>query len=390
MGEPARMTLGPLAGFTVAVTADRRAEEQTTLLTRLGATVLHAPVIRTRPLDGADGVRAATEAVIARPPDVLVLITALGVRGWFNAADSLGLGDQLRTALSGPTSSGAPAPVVLARGPKAAGAALSHGLDVSWQAPDARSSDVLAKLRSRELHPLTPGTRIAVQLDGAPTTELADEVAGFAPDLDVVAVPVYRWELPEDPLPPHRLITAIADGTVDAVTFTSSHAVANFVELAEQIDALEAVRSAFESGSTVPVAVGPVTAERLESFGFAPPRRPRTFRLGAMVQALAQVLRDQAVDLCLTGTDVRVQGRLVMVAGEEPVQLTDRERAVLTALSRRPGAVVSKGELRKQVWANGADDHAVEVTVGRLRRRLGPASDGIETVMRRGYRLAVS
>ena len=79
-----------------------------------------------------------------------------------------------------------------------------------------------------------------------------------------------------------------------------------------------------------------------------------------------------------------------MVAGEEPVQLTDRERAVLTALSRRPGAVVSKGELRKQVWANGADDHAVEVTVGRLRRRLGPASDGIETVMRRGYRLAVS
>ena len=59
-------------------------------------------------------------------------------------------------------------------------------------------------------------------------------------------------------------------------------------------------------------------------------------------------------------------------------------------VSRRPGAVVSKGELRKQVWANGADDHAVEVTGGRLRRRLGPASDGIETVMRRGYRLAVS
>lgn len=387
MGEPARMTLGPLAGFTVAVTADRRAEEQTTLLTRLGATVLHAPVIRTRPLDGADGVRAATEAVIARPPDVVVLITALGVRGWFNAADSLGLGDRLLAAL---TASGDPAPVVLARGPKAAGAALSLGLDVTWQAPDARSSDVLAKLRSGDLHPLTPGTRIAVQLDGAPTTELADDVAGFVPGLDVVAVPVYRWELPEDPSPAHRLVTAIADGTVDAVTFTSSHAVANFVALADQIGALEAVRAAFERGRTVPVAVGPVTADRIESFGFVTPRRPRTFRLGAMVQALSQSLRDQAVDLCLTGTDVRVQGRLVLVAGEEPVQLTDRERAVLTALSRRPGAVVSKGELRKQVWANGADDHAVEVTVGRLRRRLGPAADGIETVMRRGYRLAVS
>ena len=39
---------------------------------------------------------------------------------------------------------------------------------------------------------------------------------------------------------------------------------------------------------------------------------------------------------------------------------------------------------------NTADDHAVEVTVGRLRRRLAPASEGIETVMRRGYRLSPS
>jgi uroporphyrinogen-III synthase len=390
MGEPARMTLGPLAGFTVAVTADRRAEEQTTLLTRLGASVLHGPVIRTRPLDGADGVRAATESVIARPPEVVVLITALGVRGWFNAADSLGLGDRLLTALTGPTSAGGPAPVVLARGPKAAGAALSHGLDVSWQAPGARSAGVLDELRRRHLHPLDPGTRVAVQLDGSPFTDLADEVARCAPGLDVVAVPVYRWELPEDPMPAHRLITAVADGSVDAVTFTSSHSVANFVALAEQIGAVDAVREAFGRGDTVPVAVGPVTADRLEAFGLGPSRRPRTFRLGAMVQALVEVLRDRGVDLCLTGTDVRVQGRLVVVSGEEPVQLTDRERAVLSVLSRRPGAVVSKGELRQQVWGNGADDHAVEVTVGRLRRRLGPASNGIETVMRRGYRLAVS
>jgi DNA-binding winged helix-turn-helix (wHTH) protein len=38
------------------------------------------------------------------------------------------------------------------------------------------------------------------------------------------------------------------------------------------------------------------------------------------------------------------------------------------------------------VWHGAADDHAVEVTVGRLRRRL----DGVlrvETVPRRGYRL---
>ena len=41
------MKLEPLAGFTVAVTADRRADEQAALLSRLGATVVHGPVIRT-------------------------------------------------------------------------------------------------------------------------------------------------------------------------------------------------------------------------------------------------------------------------------------------------------------------------------------------------------
>ena len=181
----------------------------------------------------------------------------------------------------------------------------------------------------------------------------------------------------------------MVDGTVDAVTFTSPPAVRNFVTLAEQMEALDAVKAAFTDGTVLAVAVGPATADCLTSLGLSSPYRPRSTRLGAMVATVAHALAPQAVELMLTGSEVRVQGRLLVVAGEKPVWLTDRERAVMAALSRRPGAVVSKGELRRQVWANGADDHAVEVTVGRLRRRLGPASDGIETVMRRGYRLAV-
>lgn len=390
------MNLGPLAGFTVGVTADRRADDQKTLLTRLGATVVHGPVIRTRPLAGAQGVRVATEALIADPPDVVILVTALGIRGWFSVADSLGLGEDLLTALTGTDPAGADAPVVVARGPKAAGAALTLGVDVTWQAREASTESVIAKLASGDLGPIAPGSRVAVQLDGSLSRDLLDQLATLAPDLDVVGVPVYCWDVPEDPGPALRLLSGVVEGVIDAVTFTSAPAVDNFVELAESAGLLAEVRSALTAGAalgvggTVPVAVGPITAARLADVGLGEARVPRTYRLGAMVQALAQTLRDQVVDLRLTGTGVRVQGRLVMVEGAEPVQLTDRERAVLAVLSRRPGAVVSKGELRQQVWANGADDHAVEVTVGRLRRRLGPASSGIETVMRRGYRLAVS
>ena len=52
--------------------------------------------------------------------------------------------------------------------------------------------------------------------------------------------------------------------------------------------------------------------------------------------------------------------------------------------------VVSKARLARQVWGPlDGDEHVVEVTVARLRKRLGPLGQGIETVMRRGYRLGV-
>jgi uroporphyrinogen-III synthase len=51
---------------------------------------------------------------------------------------------------------------------------------------------------------------------------------------------------------------------------------------------------------------------------------------------------------------------------------------------------VSKARLARTVWGpTESDEHVVEVTVARLRKRLGPLGRGIETVMRRGYRLAV-
>jgi uroporphyrinogen-III synthase len=40
------------------------------------------------------------------------------------------------------------------------------------------------------------------------------------------------------------------------------------------------------------------------------------------------------------------------------------------------------------VWGGAsADEHAVEVTVSRLRTRLGPLGNALRTVPRRGYRL---
>ncbi len=115
---------------------------------------------------------------------MVVLSTALGIRAWSEAAESRGVGDGLGEALRDAR--------ILARGPKASGAALTAGWDVDWVSPLASAADMVRELAEMGV----TGRRVAVQLDGRAEPVLADAVRALG--ADVVAVPVYRWELPRD------------------------------------------------------------------------------------------------------------------------------------------------------------------------------------------------
>ena len=99
-----------LTGFTVAITASRRVDEFATMLRRRGADVVAAAAIHMVPLADDARLRAATEDVIATPPDVLIATTGIGFRGWMAAAGSWGLAEQLLDALRGAR--------VISRGPR--------------------------------------------------------------------------------------------------------------------------------------------------------------------------------------------------------------------------------------------------------------------------------
>ena len=64
---------------------------------------------------------------------------------------------------------------------------------------------------------------------------------------------------------------------------------------------------------------------------------------------------------------------------------------MFSALPGKPGVVVAKSDLRRRHGPARAqvDDHAVEVAVGRLRRRLPPEFQ-VATVAKRGYRLVAA
>jgi len=88
-----------LAGCVIAVTADRRFKELAAALERRGATVEHAPALEVVPHLDDESLVESTRAILANPPDVVVATTGIGFRGWIEAADAVGLADELLDVL---------------------------------------------------------------------------------------------------------------------------------------------------------------------------------------------------------------------------------------------------------------------------------------------------
>ncbi|HZP27833.1 MAG TPA: uroporphyrinogen-III synthase [Acidimicrobiia bacterium] len=364
-----------LHGFTVGITADRRWDEQAALFERRGAAVVHGPSIRTLPLGSDAALRAVTEALVDHPPRAFVANTGLGVRSWFGAADSWGLGAELHHALAGAR--------IYARGPKASGAVHAAGLEVTARAPTERLGEAVELV----LRDLVPGDRVAVQVDGSGgSPELARLRAAGA---EVVEIPVYEWKLPEDRRPAVRLVKGLAEGRIHAVTFTTGPAVRNLLAIAAEHDLEEALRAALADGRVVVGCVGPVCAEAAVASGLDPAGLvvPTAWRLGPLVRAVAGRLAERTVRVRLEGTEAVLAGTVATVGGE-PVELSETEARLFATLAERPNAVFTKTHLLRSVWGDDrADPHLVEVAVARLRRRLGVHGRAVASVHRRGYTL---
>lgn len=76
--------------------------------------------------------------------------------------------------------------------------------------------------------------------------------------------------------------------------------------------------------------------------------------------------------------------------GDEEIELTRREWAVLDLLTQRPGAIVSKDRLEEALYDFEAEveSNTVEVHISRLRKKLG--RDTIRTLRGVGYRVEAS
>ncbi len=368
----------PLAGFRIGVTAARKIEEQTTLLERRGATVVWAPALSLNPnhVDDAS-LRAATEDVLSRPVDLFLATTGIGMKAWFAAAEAWGLLDELLAALGSAE--------ILARGPKSVGALRRRGLQELWAPESEAFEDVLEHLRGRDL----AGRRIVVQEHGQSLSMAAHALRRQGADVTTVAV--YRVLSADDPGPMFALIDQVVERTVDAVTFTSAPAVAALMDGAGSTGRRDELIGAFQA-DVVAACVGPVTAAAFEMWG-VPSIYPERSRLAAMVKQLEVELPARA-----SGLSISVAGHTLMVPSASrgvvfldgvEARLSPAPFAVLEALLVDPGRVVSRRQLMTTLPSGtAASEHAAEMAVARLRAALGTRV--VQTVVKRGYRLAVT
>lgn len=279
---------GPLSGRTVAVTAHRRAEDQMGALQRKGATTIAAPALKLVPVDQDADVVTETRHMLAAHPDLMVVTTGYGFKRWWEVVEASGQADGVHAMLA--------AADIWVRGPKGRAAVRGIGLHDVGISPDETIGPLVDQILESYDHDLT-GAVIGWQENGYHDREQRARLveAGAA----VHTVVPHRWADADDAGVIPQVIRQVCARQIDAVTFTSAAGSDAVLSSASEMGLENEFVAAFSSDdgqrAVVAATVGPVTAGPLEAAGI-PALVPERFRMGAMINQLAEVLGGTEAD----------------------------------------------------------------------------------------------
>jgi uroporphyrinogen-III synthase len=263
-----------LRGKTVALTESRRGPELAALVTKLGGIPYQAPAVREVPCADRGPARAVLERIYRGEVQVVIFLTGVGARAFFDLASESGLRERLLAMLE--------SVFVCARGPKPIAVLREAGVRVDLVPKEPTSSALLSALNAvRDLR----GTVVAVQRYGDDNPVLLNELRALgATALDI---PLYEWAPPEDETGLERLVADLIAGRVDVLAFTSSPQVANLFAVADRLGRRPELQSALETTITV-ATIGPVCEAALRERGVIPSIRAEKGTMGALIHAIAE------------------------------------------------------------------------------------------------------
>lgn len=232
----------PLFGKRIVVTrAQDQAGEFTHLLAAYGAEPVEAPTIQTVPPDSWQ----AMDLAILHLVDYhwLIFTSVNGVGPFMARLQSAGRDSRALSHLR-----------ICAIGPRTAQELGRYGVVPDVVPAQYQAEGILARLTEEQLR----GKRVLIPRAETAREILPEQLRERGALVDVI--PVYRTIVPTGDL--HALEQQIGEGRIDAVTFTSSSTVRNFVELTGGAEKARRLMA------RVTVAcIGPITARTAEEFG---------------------------------------------------------------------------------------------------------------------------
>jgi uroporphyrinogen-III synthase len=365
-----------LAGFTVAVATDKRTHDMAGWLDAEGARTIGVRAVRTIPQPDADAIAEAVRTCVAEPVHEVIVSSAFGLRAWLAAARRTGHLDDLLGCFNEAR--------LLARDPATADGLRELGLTQIWSTAAATTEDLFRYLLAQ---PMT-GRRVVAQIETDAQHELCHALRAVG--AVVVEVATSQFAAPTHMDVVRRLNDLVTRRHVDAVVLAGGVVAQNLVDQAIADACLDDVLNAFV-GDVMAVCLGPLTAAPLIARGVPVVRAAEPVPRSLAALVLSE-LPKRAIVVEVAGRRIEVRGQAVVIAGQL-VAVQAGPLAVLRALASRPGRVLSAAEIRAVIpHSSPVDDHAVEMAVSRLRGSLDGNLAGLElvqTVMKRGYRLAV-
>jgi uroporphyrinogen-III synthase len=263
-----------LSGLRVAIFESRHALEFANLVRKQGGEPLLAPSMVEAPLALGPELLAFVDQLRAGRIDALLVLTGVGNRKLVELLSPVMARDELRDRLN--------TLVVAARGPKAVGALRELGVRPQVVAPEPHTWESL--LGALEAQLAIAGKRVGLQQYGVPHERLTRALE--ARGAEVVQVPVYRWQLPEDLAPLEHVLRELCARRVDVVLFTSGPQAGALLEVAARLGLEDDLREALPY--TALGSVGPSCSEAMRNLELEPDFEPEHGKMGQLVLEAAR------------------------------------------------------------------------------------------------------
>ncbi len=256
----------------------RRADEMKSLIERFQATPVLAPSMQEVPVDQNETACAAIKKIIDGDVSYMILLTGVGTEAMLQVAASQNIEDDLIAAMKRIPQ--------WVRGPKPAAVLSRLGIKYAIKAPEPNTWKELIAAIDNSDFTLTNAV-VAVQEYGVANPELNAALQNRG--ASVVAVPVYRWALPDDVGPLQEAIKLTIANKIDVLMFTSAQQARHVLQVADTLNATGDWLTA--ANKAVVASIGPTCSETLRAIGLDVHVEASPPKMGPLVRAAVEHFR---------------------------------------------------------------------------------------------------